>query len=186
MSARGRTSDRGRSSKGCSYDWKHCELNSDRTSGEGQKSELFDSTSSGARFRITKGVGRPALGRPEGAGNPSYRAHVLLVQGSGFPKLVGRPALGCPEGAGNPSYRAQVLLVQGSGFPKPVGRPTLDGPSDVRREPEVRVIWLTFFWCRAPDFRSWSVDRPSDVRREPEIRVIWLKFFWCRASDFRS
>ena len=49
-------------------------LNSDRTSGEGRKSELFDSTSSGARFRISEGVGRPALGRPEGAGSPSYMA----------------------------------------------------------------------------------------------------------------
>ena len=29
-------------------------LNSDRTSGEGRKSELFDSTSSGGRFRISE------------------------------------------------------------------------------------------------------------------------------------
>ena len=98
-------------------------MKSDRTSGEGRKSELFDSTTSGARFWISEGVVRP-----EGAGNPSYRAHVLLVQGSGFPKLAGRPALGCPEGAGNPSYMTQILLVEGSGFPKPVGRPALGRP----------------------------------------------------------
>ena len=58
-----------------------------------------------------KGDGRPALGRPEGAGSPSYMAQVSLVQSSGFPKLVGRPALGRPEGAGSPSYMALISLV---------------------------------------------------------------------------
>ena len=53
-----------------------------------------------------KEVGRPALGRPEGAGSPSYMAQVSLVQSSGFPKLVGRP-----EGAGSPSYMALISLV---------------------------------------------------------------------------
>ena len=43
-------------------------------------------------------------------------------------------------------------------------------PSDVRREPEIRVIELMFFWWRAPDFRSLPVVRPSDVRRVPEVR----------------
>ena len=81
------------------------------------------------------------------------------MQDSGFPKGDGRPALGHPEGVGNLSYRAHVLLVQGSGFPKHVGRPSLYRPSDVRREPEIRVIELMFFWCRAPDFRSLSVVR---------------------------
>ena len=59
-----------------------------------------------------KEVGRPALGRPEGAGSPSYMSQVSLVQSSGFPKLVGRP-----EGAGSPSYMAQVSVVHSSGFP---------------------------------------------------------------------
>ena len=50
-----------------------------------------------------KGDGRPALGRPEGAGSPSYMAQVSLVHSSGIPKLVGHPGLGRPEGAGSPS-----------------------------------------------------------------------------------
>ena len=51
-----------------------------------------------------KEVGRPALGRPEGAGSPSYMAQLSLVQGSAFPKEVGRPALGRPEEAGCPRH----------------------------------------------------------------------------------
>ena len=85
-----------------------------RTSGVARKSVLYSTISTGGGFRISEGVGHPALGRPEGAGFLRYRTH--------------------------------VLVVQASGFPKPVGRSSLDRPSDVRREPEVRVIWLKFLW----------------------------------------
>lgn len=56
-------------------------------------------------------VGHPALGCPEGAGSPSYRAQVSLVHSSGFPKLVGRPGLGHPDVAGSPSYMVVISLV---------------------------------------------------------------------------
>ena len=57
------------------------------------------------------GDGRPALGRPEGAGSPSYMAQVSLVHSSGFPKLVGRPGIGRPEEAGCPRHRSCFLIT---------------------------------------------------------------------------
>ena len=51
-----------------------------------------------------KGDGRPALGRPEGAGSPSYLTLDFSVARFRFSEVVGRPSLGRLEEAGCPRH----------------------------------------------------------------------------------